>query len=419
MEVALRARVLRLAARAVEQRFNADRSDHVGAHAPCSCGQNARYAGRRRKRFQSVLGELSLRRAYYHCAGCGRGFCLRDKALGLTDSSLSPALLRMVGVVGALVSFEEGSELLGQLAGVAVGTKQVERSAEALGEEIAEDERRVVERPPSAEIAPTLYLGMDGTGVPMRPSELAGRAGKQPDGTARTREAKLCTVWSAEGRDEEGIPVRDEGSVSYSAGIESAAERDTDKIPSQFASRVMREAVRRGFDRAARQVVLGDGAAWIWNLTEVYLPGAIQIVDRFHVKQHLSDVAKAIWGPTSNVATHWAHRRHAELDEGRLSAMLRALSRHAAAKEEARKCVDYIRDNRTRMRYAEFRAAGLCTSTGVVEAGCKGVIGARLKRSGMHWTVRGANAITALRCAKLSGRFEDFWERRSHDRSAA
>jgi hypothetical protein len=70
------------------------------------------------------------------------------------------------------------------------------------------------------------------------------------------------------------------------------------------------------------------------------------------------------------------------------------------------------------MRYAEFRAQGFCTSTGVVEAGCKLAIGTRLKRSGMHWTVRGANAIIALRCCKLSARFEDFWERRAQIKAA-
>jgi hypothetical protein len=63
------------------------------------------------------------------------------------------------------------------------------------------------------------------------------------------------------------------------------------------------------------------------------------------------------------------------------------------------------------MCYPKFRAAGLCTSTGVVEAACKMAIGTRLKRSGMHWT--GADAIIALRCCRLSGRFEDFWERRA------
>ena len=88
-------------------------------------------------------------------------------------------------------------------------------------------------------------------------------------------------------------------------------------------------------------------------------------------------------------------------------------ARDPAATEEARKCVEYSTRNRDRMRYPAFRVQGLCTSTGVVEAGCKVAIGTRLKRAGMHWTVAGANAIIALRCCKLSGRFEDFWERRA------
>ena len=410
-----------MAARAVEQRINADTADHGGPTAPCPrCDQPARYVDRRAKTVTSVLGALRLERAYFHCERCAAGFCPRDAALGVAGASLSPGVLRMVGLVGATVSFEEGHEFLRDLAGVAVPTKHVERAAEALGREIADDERRVVEPPLAAErVAPTLYVGMDGTGVPMRASEVAGRAGKQPDGSSKTREVKLCTVWSAEGRDEEGTPVRDAGSVTYSAAIESAAQRDTDPGPSAFAARVEREAVRRGFARAARRAVLGDGALWIWNLATELFPDAVQIVDLFHAKQHLSDVAKAIYGPNSALHQPWARARHEELDAGQLDAMLHALQPHAATHAEARKCVEYVERNRERMRYPEFKAAGLCTSTGVVEAGCKVAIGTRCKRAGMHWTVAGADAIIALRCCKLSGRFEDFWERRSAARAPA
>lgn len=409
-----------MAARAVEQRINADTSDHVGPSAPCACGSAARYAGRHEKTFESVLGPLTLTRAYYHCARCTTGFCPRDHALGLAQGSLSPGVLRMVGRVGAMVSFEEGHELLDELAGVSVPTKHVERAAEALGREVARDERHVVEPlPPKEPLAPTLYLGMDGTGVPVRKEELVDRPGKQPDGSAKTREVKLCTVWSAEGRDEEGIPVRDEGSISYSAAIESAAQKDTDKVQSEFAARVEREATRRGFARAARRAVLGDGARWIWNLASEHFPDAIQVVDRFHAKQHLSDVAKSIFGAGSERAKEWAHQRYDELDAGNIDAVLGALRVHAPKDEEARKCAEYVESNRTRMRYAEFRAKGLCTSTGVVEAGCKTAIGTRCKRPGMHWTVAGADAIIALRCCNLSGRFEDFWARRAQRRGAA
>lgn len=416
--MAARRQALHLAACALEQRLNADRSDYPGPQLVCACGQEARYVDRRAKTFVSVLGPLRLERAYYHCVACGRGFCPRDRTLGLEGGSLSPAVTRMVAAVGALVSFQEGSELLKELAGVEVEPKQVERTAETLGAEIAQEEQGRVEAESSEPLPSSLYLGMDGTGVPMRRSELQERTGKQADGSATTREVKLCAVWSAESRDAEGHPVRDEGSVTYSAAIESAASADTDPQGSEFAQRVWREARRRRFDQAARRVVLGDGAPWIWNLAQELFPGAIEIVDRFHVQQHLSEVAKALYPTDLRRAHRWAEQQRQQLDTGQLGGIRQALRRQAAHCEEARKCADYLQRNQHRMRYPEFQAQGLCTSSGVVEAGCKVTVGTRLKRAGMHWSLRGANAIIALRCCRLSGRFEDFWERRAQ-RSAA
>ncbi len=384
---------------------------------PCGCGRAARYAGRRTKSFESALGPLELDRAYYHCAGCGNGFYPRDRQLGLEKFSLSPAVTRMVASAAALVSFQEGSQLLEELAGVSVEAKQVERAAEALGVEIASAEKQDREPISAGTLPHTLYLGIDGTGVPMRPSELKGRTGKQPDGSAKTREVKLCTVWSAESRDPQNRPVRDEGSVTYTAAIESAATLDTNPIPSDFTQRVLREATRRRFTQAQRQVVIGDGAPWIWKITHELFPRATQIVDKFHVKEHLSQLAKLLYSDPDR-AKRWAEHRHEELDSGRFADLLRAVRRHADVLEDARKCFQYLHRNRERMRYPQFEAAGLCTGSGVVEAACKGVVGTRLKRSGMRWTVRGANAIIALRCSKLSGTFQDFWERRSERRAA-
>jgi len=258
LETAARRQALRLAAHALEQRLNTDTSDYVGPELPCSCGAPAQYHGRHQKTFESVLGPLHLERAYYHCAQCESGFCPRDRALRLESFSLTPGVLRMTGSTAALVSFEESSALLHEWAGVEVSAQQVERAAEALGAEIADDERTCVEK--MGEVAPTMYLGMDGTGVPMRAAEVAARTGKQPDGSAKTREAKVVTVWTAESRNEEGTPVRDPGSVTYSAAIESAATADTSPDRSDFAERVLREATRRGFNQAPRCVVLGDGS---------------------------------------------------------------------------------------------------------------------------------------------------------------
>lgn len=415
IETAARRQAMKIAARVIEQKFNSDHSDYVGAMSRCLCGSESNYAGRRNKVFITAVGEMNLSRAYYHCEFCGSGFCERDRNLGMQGSFLSPAVNRMTGMAAAMVSFKETSELLRDLAGIDVGIKEVERSAEKLGCEISEDEKAATET--SIPPAQTMYLGMDGTGIPMRKEALIGREGK--DGLAKTREVKLVTIWSAEGRDKEGKAVRDEGSVTYSAAIESAAQKDLDEGPSEFAKRVEREARRRNFDKAKHRVVLGDGAPWIWNLASEYFPGAIEIVDLYHAKGHLSEVGKSIYGIGNELGSQWAKLRHDELDNGSFDLLLNAIGSHSAKNDDARKCFDYFERNRERMNYPLFRAQGLCVGSGVVEAGCKVAIGTRLKRSGMHWTVRGANAITALRCCKLSGRFEEFWERRSEKTSSA
>jgi hypothetical protein len=250
-------------------------------------------------------------------------------------------------------------------------------------------------------------MGLDGTGIPMRVAELAGRAGKQTDGSAKTREVKLCVIRSAEKRDTEGVPVRDHGSVTYSATIKSAASPETADQRSAFAERVLREAARRRFSEAPRRVIVRDGAPWIRNIAQELFPGVIQIVDRFHVKETLHRTAQSIFGPGNEQSRLWATARCAELDEGKLQAIVNALRPHADSSPATAKYRLYIYRNRHRMRYPKFRDQGLCTSSGVVEAGCKVSISTLLKRAGMHWTLKGANAIIALRCCHLSGRAQD------------
>ena len=407
MERRCRDYALGLMSRLVAQRLNADRCDSFPSVA-CDCGGRARYVDRRAKTFVTALGSMTLERAWYHCTGCGHGFSPRDRALRLVRS-LSPAVRRMVGMTAAETSFGQASTLLGELAGIDVGAKRVERYAEALGEAISCDEFERVEPQPPA--APTVYVGLDGTGVPMRKAETTGRVGKQADGSAKTREVKLVTVWSAEARDRHGAPCRDPDSVSCNAAIESIASRDTDHDPSPFAARILRELERRGFGRAERRVVLGDGAAWIWNFADEHLPGTIQIVDLFHAKEHVFEVARVIYGD-SDLATQWGKARRDELDQHGAEPVIAELQRHVRS-DVVRRELDYFVTNRDRMDYPAFRDQGLCVTTGVVEGACKSVIGNRLKRGGMHWTVKGANAIIALRCAIKSNRFDDYCERQA------
>jgi hypothetical protein len=418
VEIAARRPALRLAARAREQRLNADTSDHAGPELPCSCGEPARYRGRHAKTLESVLGPLRLERAYDHCPGCQAGFCPRGRALRLEVFSLTPGVLRLTGSTAALVSFQESSALLHELAGVEVGVSQVQRAAEALGAEIAVDERVCVQS--MGEVAPTMYLGMDGTGVPMRPSEVAGRDGKQMDGSAKTREAKVVAVWSAESRDEEGRPMRDPGSITYSAAIESAAVPDTSLQPSDLTS----PSACCGKPRGEASPRRPDTRCWAMVRSGSGIPLRNCVPRPFRSWIDSTSKRLSIELPNRSSAQPprltkpWAEARCAELDDGKLRALIHELRAHDSC-TEAIKCALYIFRNRARMRYPKFHALGLCTSTGVLEAGCKVAIGTRLKRSGMHWSVSGANAIIAVRCSKLSGRFEDFWERRSTSLPAA
>ena len=367
IETEARRVALQIMGQAVAHRLNADHSDDRGARLSCGCGGEARFAGRRPKVFTTALGPLTLERAWYHCERCHNGFSPRDRTLGMEDTFLSPAALRMIGLAAARTSFEGSSALLHELAGLAVAPKTVERHTEALGREIAGDECRVIEPEPCD--AATLYPGLDGTGVPARKTEVEGSQGKQADGSAKTREAKIAVVWSAETTDNEGCPVRDPGSAACNAAIETIATRDTDTEPAPFAKRILREAERRGFDTAERWVILGDGAPWIWNFADEHFPDAIQIVDIFHAKGHLFEVAKAIYGIGSEIGQRWARKRCEELDEGRVGEVIATLRSHAETCEEARKNAEYFSTNRARMNYPKFRAMGLCAASGVVEGG--------------------------------------------------
>lgn len=414
LESAVKADSLKIAGRILQQKLNTDNSDYRGPSLPCQCGGTARYVGRRPKNVTSVLGDLILERAYYHCSTCGTGFSPRDRALGLDQGSLSPGVTRMVALVGANTSFEDGAHLLAELAGVSIDAKLVERTAERIGEAVARDE--ILHAEPVSITGRVMYVGVDGTGIPMRREELLERPGKQPDGSAKTREVKVCTVWETDAANSENAQPRKLGSTSYTAAIESAAWNEVHpEYTPPFAQRVERELNRRGFFQAETQVFIGDGARWVWNLAEMIAPGAIQIVDLYHAKEHLSALGSLLFSPGTDLARKWSADRHLELEIGNLDAVLNAIGQFSNLPGDkgaaARREQDYFVANRHRMDYARFRSMGLSVGSGVLEAGCRVVVGQRLKRSGMFWSVRGANQILALRSSMLSGTFDAFWNR--------
>ena len=377
----------------------------------CSCGNVMESRGIREKTLVTIMGPARYRRSMYACS-CGEIRYPGDEALDVVGTSRTPALRRMMARAGSAGTFKEASEDLAIYAGVTVSAKDIERVAEGIGEAVAawtEKERQeLIQCPAPAEPVPVLYISYDGTGVPMTNEEREGRKGKQPDGSAKTREAKVGCVFTQTTIDENGRPVRDPGSTTLTGAIESAE---------LFGWRIYGEAVRRGLGDARRVVVIGDGAEWVKNLADTHFPGATHIIDLYHAKEHVARLCSLVFGSDERRLTRHRTRWWTLLEHGNLERMTREaetkLPDQAEIKKEALKEIAYLTKNKERMRYKDYRTEGLFVGSGVIEACCKSVIGGRLKRSGMEWTVRGANAIISLRCAIKSNRFEDYWSERA------
>lgn len=380
---------------------------------PCSCGRTANYLELRCKTVLTAVGAAQSQRPYYLCPHCHQGQFPADAELDVVNTELSPGVRRMLAVVGDAAPFDHGRQQMELLAGLSVTTKTVERTAEAIGEDIALREHRDIQQAMQLDLPiaigpriPILYVEMDGTGLPVVRKETEGRAGKRDGEPAHTREAKLGCVFTQTTLDDEDRPVRDEASTSYVGGIETAE---------QFGRRIYTEAMRRGWARAVKKVVLGDGAEWIWKAVELHFPDAIPIVDLFHPREHLWDLGAKLHPNDAPSRRRWIMVEQDKLDNGQIESLVDSLRSLTASHPESVKAIEteanYFERNAERMRYPKFRQQGLFVGSGVIEAGCK-TVGARLKQSGMFWTVRGANAIIALRCCRLSGNFEDYWEGR-------
>jgi len=381
---------------------------------PCPCGHTAVDRGLRAKTILTAVGSSDLLRPYFLCAHCQHGQFPADIELDVENTELSPGVRRMLAVVGHDAAFEHGREQMKWLAGLEVTTKAVERTAETIGADIAACQHEETSRARQLDLplpigppVPVLYLELDGTGVPMVRAETEARPGKIDGLPAHTREVKLGCLFTQTGYDQEGFAIRDPDSTTYTGAIETAAD---------FGQRLDAEACRRGWSRARKKVILGDGAEWIWNLADLHFPGALQIVDLFHTRQHLWDLARLLYPGEDARQRQWILRHQPKLDDGKIEKLVCYLGSLETSwpelTETIRKTAAYFQRNAERMRYPEFRRQHLFVGSGVIEAGCKTVIGSRRKQSGMFWTVRGANAIIALRCCRLSACFEDYCEAR-------
>lgn len=358
----------------------------------------------RAKQVHTIFGPIQLRRRYFYHALSQSGRTPLDDALGLVNG-FSPALVRLSARAAAREGYQAASQDLLALAAIDIEGRQIQRLVNWVAPQVAAQLEQGQDL--DGEGIPIMYVEVDGTGIPMVADELAGRKGKQPDGTAKTREIKLGCVFTQTRCDEQGLPERDYTSTTYVGSFEPAEV---------FGLRIRNEARRRGLGRVGKVVFIGDGAPWIWELRRQNFPHAIEILDLYHALEHLHLLCEGLYGPQK----HWARKMEstwAEMLKNDQVAKVIACARHRLHQlgpqpdNSLETQIAYFEHHQHRMLYKTYRQAGLFCGSGVVEAGCKAVIGQRLKNSGMFWTEAGGKSVLNLRCALKSNRWDECWDR--------
>ena len=387
-------------------------ADRIDATYQAKPGQQCK--GRESLDVNGLFGSFRLDRDYYYHPGKKQGHYPADAALGL-EAGNTPALARLICLEGAdESSFQKAETHLRETGGIQVCARQIQRLTQPIGVAAQDWQAREARGPlPESKAVPILYVSGDATGVPMRKEELAGCRGKQPDGSAKTRMAYLGCVFTQTKTDEKGRPMRDNASTTY---VSTFAPIE------KFGPMLRQEAIRRGLALAGQVVLLVDGAAGLANMGRLCFSNAIQIVDFYHALEHAGRVLVAFLGDKAHPEYkerlgRWA-RRLLKNGVGKLIAETRQESANRTGAQDVEKELAYFVNNVARMQYGTFRKQGFFIGSGVIEAGCKTVIGARCKQSGMFWGRPGAQNILALRCVYASDRLDQFWKERLNSRAA-
>lgn len=368
----------------------------------------------RAHRVQTLFGPIKLQRSYYHHRRARRGRSPLDEALDLVRGH-TPGLAKLIcrAATGSS-SFCEAAADLSAYSGLQLDSRSFGRLVAEVAPTLREAQASLPTRTPESGPVQVLYLSSDGTGVPMRRAELKGIKGKQSDGSAHTREAKLGCVFTQTRTDEKGEPVRDHASTSYVGTFEDC--RGAGILLAQ-------EARRRGYGSAKQVVYLGDGAPWVWENARINFPGAVEVLDFYHASEHLGSLAQGLWGSgtpeAKDTQSRWCHQLKAS-DSSAITAEAEAALKSATTdtthspeqRATVQREIDYFKTHAQRTRYGEYRRQGWFIGSGVVEAGCKTVVGRRLKQSGMFWSQRGGEDMLSLRCLIMGSEFDAAWNAR-------
>jgi len=389
LEQVFQEQLRRIGSRSIELHLEKAKLGYEGSSRACSCGRNQRFVGHRAKTVATLLGSIGIRRAYYHCATCGASSLPYDEAIGLGQGQTSVGLAKVATLLGVHEPFELASRMVFELTGQRLSESTVERLTHQVGSVAAGEESSQAARierwdAPRPDVRPhRLYVAVDGVMV---------------DHVDGWHEAKAVTCyWDApSGRREARYAVRFESAEAFSSYVWSLA-------------------CRCGLGEAEEVVLLGDGAAWIWERVGGLLKDATHVVDWYHAVEHLWACGREVYGEGHPETAKWVERMKGLLWDGDVRGLLKRLGRERDRTRSPTKrkaitgLMTYLKNQDDRLAYDRFRARELDIGSGRVEAACKHVVGMRLKRSGMRWSHDGSQATLSLRVAWLNGWWDDVW----------
>lgn len=369
------------------------------AQPECSeCEEPMRHKGYVAGEVVTTLGDIRVRRPRFRCERCGREHYPHDARLRFLGHGVSWALAKVVGRLGAQLPFEQARQSLLADYGVRLSKQRLEQVCEAAGQQVlkGEDERRLriaalpaaerISALPESEISPEkAYVYGDGAMV---------------HAEQEWREIRVASV-AAVGAEDEVLEVQ------HRARFLSCED---------FGWQLLLLAREAGYHRAKLRVFLADGARWLWDVAATHFPDAIQILDWYHLTEHVHDTAAALFGKGTDEAQAWSDARKTELWEGRWRETLQHLARErkqtrsTLKREQLRQLMQYLDHNRERIHYPRYRALGLRVGSGQVEGACKSLVAARCKQAGMrNWTTSGVEGVLRLRAALQVGDYDTLW----------
>jgi len=430
----------------LQQQLDALDEQTAGATVCHKCGATAQSQGRRARPWTSLTGRLKLTRRYAYCEACDCGRALAQERLGLSESPFTPRLEEVGTLLATTVPHGMAADLARKLLGVELSAKglqqMTERRAQLLAVQLhtgaAVYDRldaqglpvRHQRRPADAvATAPAVaYLEMDGV-VPMTREEIP-RHELTPAERARQQRARRAKTRGGGGRRYRVVGREVKNAVLYTAADCVAESASRDCITAKryvshlgdwetFTRLLWVEMLRQRHDQAPRLVVLSDGSEWIRSVCDRLPLRPLFILDLFHVKHRLWEVANLLHGEHTPAARVWAEEQGTLVEEGktaRVIATLRWLKpRRRQTREAARLLADYLQSNLSRMDYPAYKRQGLRVGSGAVESANYHVTGARLKLQGMRWSEQGAREMAYLRADLFNGD----WEMRTRQLRAA